>query len=124
MAFEAYLEDVALSEQLLPGPPSQQAKLGSHAADCSQENESVIASRSTKQGVQLTLSRPPPHDCWRSREADELVELDQGALEGALDEGLVLLGERHLKRDERGAEGGQGPDDAQNVVLLKPEPER
>ena len=70
--------------------------------------------------MKLTLSRPPPHHRRRSREADQLVQLDQGSLEGPLDEGLVLFSQRHLQRDERGPEGGQRTDDAQDVVFLKP----
>lgn len=62
-----HLKDVLLADELLALPPSQEAELGPDEAD---------------------LARAAPHDRRRARERDELVELDERALERALNEGL------------------------------------
>ena len=96
----AYLVDIlALPDELLALPPGEHAKLGADETD---------------------LARATPRDGRRARERDELVKLDERALEALLHEHVVLLRHRHLQRDQRRPEDRQRPHDPQDVVLLEP----
>lgn len=78
------LEDVFLADELFPLPTRKQAELGTDQAD---------------------LARPAPNYGRRARERDELVELDERALERALDKSLSLVGESAHASGE-GEKGG------------------